>query len=66
MSHNYQNEKRFTSLYADDPERFLTDTCSSLAGPAIPLIFAVITQDRGSACKEKRICAIDAQFHRNS
>jgi len=66
MSNNYQNEKRFTSLYADDPERFLTDMCSSLALPTIPLIFAVITQDRGSACKEKRICAIDAQPHRNS
>ena len=67
MGHNYQNEKRFTSLYADDPERFLTDTCSSLALPTyIPLIFAVITQDRGSACKEKRICAIDAQSHRNA
>jgi len=66
MSNNYQNEKRFTSLYADDPERFLTDMCSSLALPTIPLIFAVITEDRGSACKEKRICAIDAPFHRNS
>ena len=66
MSNNYQNEKRFTSPYAGDPERFLADMCSSLALPTIPLIFAVIAQDRGSACTEKRICAIDAQSHRNS